>query len=129
MTGQTTAWAIRCRSETRLNGKVENFLGRHCGPDAPVVPNSVAGNHTLLFETRENAREFNRKRHAYLRGRPDLRAEPHGVLMPQVVMVQIEIEEVPAWSRVRLCSDCLIFPPDGPSGLCPGCEAYRVHLS
>ena len=96
MTGQTISWAIKCRSENRLDGAVEHLLGRHCGPDAPVVPDSVAGNHTLLFETREKARSFNRKRHAYLRDRPDLRAEPHGIKMPQVVMVRVKIEEVPA---------------------------------
>ena len=88
------AWAIKWRSENRLDGKTEHLMGRH-HPSMPKVPDHLAGYTKIVFSTRQGAREFIREHYGYIRERADLRREPHGWKMPVPVQVTVQIE-VPA---------------------------------
>ena len=79
----TIGWAVLMRSENRLDGKREYFLGM---TDHPC--------RHALFNTRSEAREFIEKQFGYQRNRPDLRAEPHGWKMPLPVKVRVILEPV-----------------------------------
>lgn len=81
MAATRTAWAIKWRG---------HFVGRMGGGP---VPEFVAGNRFLLFETRREARDYVRDRYGYIRNRPDLRRPPHNWRMPAPVKVAIEIKE------------------------------------
>lgn len=72
-------WAILCRSDSRLDGKREYLEG-----DGNGLPRT--------FRTRRECREYIENRHGYLRSRPDLKAEPYGWKMPQVVKVIVAVE-------------------------------------
>lgn len=78
---ETLCWAILKRSENRLDGARSWLDG---------TPNYTTG--TRLFATRAEARAFMAERYGYMRDRADLRAEPHGCRMPQVVRVRVTIE-------------------------------------
>jgi hypothetical protein len=45
-----------------------------------------------LFRTRREALAWCREKHGWIKGRPDVRREPHGMFMPRVVRVRIEID-------------------------------------
>lgn len=75
-------WAILWRSDCRLDGKVRSFMGE---PTRGM---------SLLFRTRTEARAYRDKHWGYIKTRPDLKAEPHGWKLPQVVKVHVIIEEV-----------------------------------
>jgi len=47
-----------------------------------------------VFRTRAEARVYRDERFGCIRNRPDLKAEPHGWKMPQVVKVSLSIEEI-----------------------------------
>ena len=47
-----------------------------------------------LFPTRQAARDFNKAQYGYIKERGDLRAEPHGWKMPQVVKAKLSLIEV-----------------------------------
>jgi len=86
-------WAIKMRSENRLDGKREWFLGRYVLP-ITACPTQLDGHKTAVFRTRKVARQFVNDTYGHLRDRPDLRAEPHGWKPPHIVRVNIEINEV-----------------------------------
>jgi len=86
-------WAVKWRSENALDGKREYLLGRFFYKH-PEVPPCVAGHSTAVFRTREAAREHVREVYGYIKSRPDLRAEPHGWKTPQVVKVEVSVNEI-----------------------------------
>lgn len=73
-----TTWAGLWRSENRRDGKTEHLLYRDCLP--------------CLFRTRREAREYIEQRYGYIRGREDLKTEPHGWRVPVAVKVRVERE-------------------------------------
>lgn len=79
-------WAILWRSENKSDGVSEWFMWEDCRP--------------LLFQSRREARDFVESRFAYIKTRPDLRAEPHGWKLPRPVRVLVNLTEVPESSRV-----------------------------
>ena len=86
-------WAIKWRSENKLDGKREPFLGRYSSTNPPA-PDILAGYTVMIFKTRENARAYIKKFFGFIKDRPDLRAEPFGWKMPVVVKVSVEIKEL-----------------------------------
>ncbi len=74
-------WAIVWRSENKLDGVTRHFMG-----EANVGM-------TQLYRTRKEARTERDLRWGYFRDREDLKREPHGWKMPQVVKVFIMIAE------------------------------------
>lgn len=90
---RVSGWAIKWRSESRIDGKREFLRGRFHSESASV-PECLSGYITMVFATREQARKFKREHYGYIRNSPDLRAEPHGWKMPQVVKVNVIVEEV-----------------------------------
>jgi hypothetical protein len=70
-----TAWSIKWVRDNKLEGRSVHFA-------------------SSLFSTRREARKYNNERFGYIRTRPDLKAEPHGWLMPVVVKVKVTIEEI-----------------------------------
>ena len=91
MTRPAEGWAILFRSESRLDGKREYLGGRFDGR-VPGAPPHLAGYATMVFQTREDAREHVRKHHGYIARRPDLRAEPFGWKVPLIVKVRVTVE-------------------------------------
>lgn len=89
-------WAIKWRSDNRLDGKREVFIGRFAGPDAPF---HMKGYSTAVFENRESARDFIKSKYGYIAWRPDLRREPHGWRTPIAVKVEVVIKEVATLGR------------------------------
>jgi hypothetical protein len=79
----TTAWAIAHVNNTALDGYQRWLEGMY---DCPTL--------TLLFKTREEARTYIQGRYSYIRRRPDLRKEPHGIRMPQPVKVSVLVKEM-----------------------------------
>ena len=75
-------WAVRFRSNNKLDGYGEQFVRRVVGD---VVP--------ALFHTRKEARTFKDSEYGYITKRHDLRVEPHGWLPAQVVRVAVKIVE------------------------------------
>jgi hypothetical protein len=86
-------WAIKYRSDNRLDGKREYLVGRF-GMGNPSVPSHMAGHTMMVFRTRQDARDYARERYGYIKDRPDLRAEPHGWKAPQIVKVKVTVEEL-----------------------------------
>jgi len=76
---ETTAWALVWQSRNRVDGITRHFIRRNCVP--------------VLFKTRKEARDFNREYYGYIKGRQDLRAEPHGWKMPLPIKVTIKVEQ------------------------------------
>lgn len=84
-------WAIKWRSENKLDGKREHLVGTSWR-DRPAY---TYGGYTIaVFRTRREARQFNTDHYGYIRHRTDLKAEPHGWKVPQVVKVRVSVEEV-----------------------------------
>jgi hypothetical protein len=75
-------WAVRHRSVNALDGDRSWLEGTTLHPCRRIV-----------FETREEARDYIRVRHGYIAKRPDLRREPHGMKMPVAVRVRITVTE------------------------------------
>lgn len=73
-------WGLKWISENRLDGRREYILWN-------------AGQR-FLFRTRQEAREARDIKYGYIRNRPDLKAEPHGWRLPQVVKVEVIVREV-----------------------------------
>ena len=72
-----TLWGVLWRSDNLLEGKTEYILWENQRP--------------LIFDTRKEARDFISQRYAYIRGRSDLRTEPHGWKMPKPVPVGVQV--------------------------------------
>jgi len=90
---ETPRWAIKCRSNNKLDGKKEYLLGRY-DFRMPSVPNHVAGFHTMLFLTRQAARDHITRHYGYPRNRPDLKAEPFGREVPVPVKATFTVKEI-----------------------------------
>lgn len=75
------AWAILHRSDNLLDGARAWLEGE---------PNGTT--RTRLFRTKREALAWCREKHGWIKGRPDVRREPHGMFMPRVVRVRIEID-------------------------------------
>jgi hypothetical protein len=79
-----TCWGIVWRSKNSLDGTREflqwDRLHSRTGP--------------VMFETRREAREYRDKKYGYIKGRADLKAEPHGWKVPGVVRVRATYESV-----------------------------------
>lgn len=69
-------WGALWRSRNRLDGEQTHLLGNY-------------DNGPALFRTRAKAREWIEKHYGYIAKRPDLRAEPHGWLIPIPVRVVV----------------------------------------
>ncbi len=67
-------WSVLWRSENISDGKTERLHG--------------TGGELPLFKTRQQARDFINEHYGYMRGRSDLKAEPHGWKMPIPVRVR-----------------------------------------
>ena len=81
---KSTAWAVKWRSKD----------GNHlCGAfhAAPVAP-AFRGCPAILFNTRQEARDFIKAQYGYIAERPDLRAAPHYWRMPVAVKVTVTVE-------------------------------------
>jgi len=76
-------WAIKHDTTNKLDGRRVYFEG-----DAKSTCN------IRLFETRREARDYIRQKWAYLKDRPDLRAEPFCWRVPKATRVEIEVKEV-----------------------------------
>lgn len=74
------AWGVLMGSDNRLDGKREYLAGNL----ANIPP-------VNLFNTRDGARDFIKRRYGYIAKRPDLRAEPHGWKIPKAVRVEIRV--------------------------------------
>ena len=90
-------WAIKWRSENRLDGKQEYLIGRFCRRGE--VPDFLTGYDRMVFRTREQARRYIHDGYGYIAKRKDLRAEPHGWKMPIAVKVKVTVSEVCSWTR------------------------------
>jgi len=73
-----TIWAAQWHKRNKLDGDRKHILYEDCLP--------------ILFRTREETREYIKKRYGYIATSPDLRAEPHGWFMPQAIKVKLEEE-------------------------------------
>lgn len=71
------AWGALWRSNCKLDGKRSHLI--HHQKSSLVA----------LFKTRRKAKKFITLHYGYIKRRPDLRAEPHGWLMPIAVRVKI----------------------------------------
>lgn len=72
-------WGILWRSKNKLDGRIERLVCFNCLPE--------------LFLTRKDARKRIGERFGYIRGRADLKAEPHGWKIPIPVRVSIRRED------------------------------------
>ena len=85
-------WAIKWRSDNRLDGKREYFIGRY-GISCPEPAPPLQGHTIMAFKTRQQARAHITKWWGYIRSRPDLQKEPHGWKTPVPVKVTVEVKE------------------------------------
>lgn len=76
MARMTALWGLQWYSRNRIDG-----VTRHLLWDGPAQP--------LLYSTRREARADALKRWGFIRGRSDLRAEPHGWRLPRPVRVEV----------------------------------------
>ena len=76
------AWAVEWPRRTRLNGDQRNLVWD------PI-------DRYRLFPTRQECRAYIEREWAFLRTRPDLRAEPYGWRMPRAVRVTVNREVAP----------------------------------
>lgn len=76
-------WAILWRvSDKCIDGPSERLTGGLL-PDAP---------NRMLFRTKREANEHIRATYGYIRERADLRAAPHGWMVPKAVRVWVRVE-------------------------------------
>lgn len=68
-------WGGLWRSENNLDGKRTSLLFENCLP--------------VLRNTRQEMRDYIKKRYGYIAHRPDFKVEPHGWKMPIPVRVEI----------------------------------------
>jgi len=74
------AWGIEWHTRNRVDGDQRHLIwAPEPGPGA-----------FRLFRTRRECRAYIEGRYGYIRTRPDLRAEPHGWLLPRAVRVTVE---------------------------------------
>ena len=75
-----TLWGVLWRSDNLVDRRTEHLMGT---PELGLP---------VMFKTRRECREHIEARYGYIRGRKDLRAEPHGWLMPKAVKVTVTVE-------------------------------------
>ncbi len=75
----TIAWGIKWRQKNKLDGVTEYIMG-----SGSILPR--------CFRIREDARSFVAENYSYIAKRPDLKAEPHGWKIPQVVRMKITVD-------------------------------------
>jgi hypothetical protein len=75
-------WMPKWRSHNNADGYREHLMQRDWRTDAP-----------LMFHTRAACRKYIAEQWGYLASRADLRAEPHGWLMPVAVKVFV-VEQI-----------------------------------
>lgn len=85
MTSSDFRWTIKHVYENQLDGRVEHFERERVCEDNKC--------NVMLFPTRALARAFAKQQHGYMTHRPDLKAEPFGWRMPQVVKVKVTVSE------------------------------------
>ena len=71
-------WGLLWRSRNQLDGARQHLIYDVGLP--------------LVFKTRCDARHYADKRFGYIRGRADLRAEPHGWLFPKPVRIEVIVK-------------------------------------
>jgi hypothetical protein len=81
MSQQNVKWGAEWYSRNRLNGTTRYLMW--------IEPNRPA-----LFSTRQAARAWIHERYGYIRGRRDLRTEPHGWRLPRAVRVRWTLNRV-----------------------------------
>ena len=74
-------WGLLWRSNNSLNGKTKRIIWNKRRP--------------LMFDTRQEARDYNTKHYGYIRERKDLRVEPHGWKYPTPVKIKVVLAEQP----------------------------------
>ena len=87
-------WAIKWRSDNRLDGKCETLLGRYSGRNSGQCPDFMEGHIIMVFRTRQSARDYISINYGYIADRPDLKAEPHGWKVPVPVKVITGVTEI-----------------------------------
>ena len=80
-------WALLWRSENKRDGKDEHFMW--------------VGSAPYLFPSRVFAEAHINSAWAYLKNRPDLKAEPHGWKMPKAVRVKVTIKAIAQRAKGR----------------------------
>lgn len=73
-----SAWGCLWRSKNKLDGLREHLLY-----DGPTP---------AMFRDRKSAREHIKSKYGYILRRPDLRAEPHGWMLPVAVRVEVRVK-------------------------------------
>lgn len=73
-------WGILERSRNKLDGYREHLMHEDGGKVA-------------LFQTRKQAQDYAERHLGYLRNRPDLRAEPHGWMLPKPIRLTVTYKE------------------------------------
>jgi len=82
-------WAIKWRSKNKLDGDCSHLIGF-----PQRFPANKSGYTTMCFETRQLARDYVNRHYSYIKGRKDLKEEPHGWKMPKVVKVSVTVKEI-----------------------------------
>jgi len=70
-----TLWAGQWYSQNIRDGVSRHILYDNCLP--------------VLFRTRRQCREYIEEKYGYIKGRKDLREEPHGWRLPTAIKVEI----------------------------------------
>lgn len=70
-------WGIEWNSSNRLDGERRFIVMRDLCP--------------ALFKSRREARAYRDEKYGYIKGRPDLKAEPHGWTLPRIVRVECRV--------------------------------------
>ena len=78
-------WAIKWRSKNKLDGDCSHLIGF-----PQRFPANKSGYTTMCFETRDYVNRL----YSYIKGRKDLKEEPHGWKMPKVVKVSVTVKEI-----------------------------------
>lgn len=81
-------WAIKWISNNRLDGRNEHLMGQSSN-----FQTEKSGYRIMCFRTRRQARDHVKMHYSYIKDRKDLREEPHGWRMPQVVKVSVTVTE------------------------------------
>jgi len=71
----TLAWALLWRGKNKADGLVEHLIYINGVPH--------------LFNHRKFAEAWRKEKYGYIKTRDDLRAEPHGWLMPRAIRVEV----------------------------------------
>lgn len=82
-------WAAKSDTTSRLTGR-RVTLHLHWWKS----PKHEHGRAFMLFDTRRACRAWIEEHYGYLRGRPDLLAEPHGWRVPVPVKVTVVVTEI-----------------------------------